>query len=297
METVSDDKQRGGSCVIDLHVHSTFSDGSLTPEQLAEQAKIAGLTGIALTDHDTTDGTGLFVSACASRNIKGIVGVEISVDFQPGTMHLLGYLIDTNHVGLQDALRRVRLAREDRNARILEKLNALGLPLTMPEVEKFAGEDVVGRPHFAQALLAQGRVANTREAFDRYLAKGKPAYCDRFRLSAEESIPLIHAAGGVASMSHPFTLQLSNADLKQYVAKLAGIGLDGIEVFYSEHSKGQEREYLSLVQEFNLIATGGSDFHGKLNPQIRLGVGFGSLQVQDEIMDGLLRAQAARAKS
>lgn len=278
--------------MIDLHTHSTFSDGSCTPEQLAELAAAAGLTAVALTDHDCTDGVARFQTACATQKVRGVAGVEISADVKTGTMHMLGYLIDPSNPALRETLRQIRNGREIRNQEILRKLNALGFALTWEEVASLAGEDVVGRPHFAQAMVARGYVTKREKAFDLYLAKGKSAYADRFRLLPVDCVAAIRGAGGVAVLSHPFTLDLGKAALRSCVAELVDKGLQGIEAYYSEHSAEQTQQYLALAKEFHLVATGGSDFHGEGNPAIKLGVGFGQLDIPDSLMDELDQAGA-----
>ena len=162
--------------MIDLHVHSTFSDGSETPMALAVAAASSGLTAMALTDHDTMRGVNPFLEACSAHGLRGIAGVEVSAEYSHGTMHILGYLVQPGNVELENALESMRAGRGDRNQVILEKLNALGLVMTWDEVAAKAGEDVVGRPHFAMVMLDKGYVKTKEEAFDRYLAKGKVAY-------------------------------------------------------------------------------------------------------------------------
>ncbi len=269
--------------MIDLHTHSTFSDGSQTPKELAEQAKRIGLTAIALTDHDCTDGLDLFLDTCIACGIIGIPGVEISADMNKGTMHILGYMINHKKEALQSMLKRIREGRSDRNEKILEKLNKIGFALTWNEVAELAEEEVVGRPHFAAAMLKKGYIPSKEAAFDLYLGKGKPAYCDRFRLSPADSIAAINNAGGVAVLAHPFTLELNPQDMRDCVKSLQEHGLGGIEVHYSEHTKLQTEQYLKLAKEFGLLVTGGSDFHGEMNPAVKLGYGFGSLNVSDEL--------------
>lgn len=281
--------------MIDLHVHSTFSDGSLTPAQLVERAAEVGLTAIALTDHDCTDGLDLFLAASASARVIGITGVEISADVPRGTMHVLGYCMDHTDAGLNEALRKICHGREIRNRAILDKLNGLGLKLAWEDVAKFAGEDVVGRPHFAQALVEKGLVNSVRAAFEKYLAKGKPAYEDRFRFSPADCIVAITNAGGIAALAHPFTLELNGKNLREYVAELKDMGLQGIEAYYSEHSDRQLEEYLDIARDLGLVITGGSDFHGDINPKIALGKGFGSLKVPDELAEGLIAAAKGRS--
>jgi len=273
--------------MIDLHSHSIFSDGSLTPEELIEQACAAGLRAVALTDHDTTAGLPRFLKAAEGRTVRAIPGVEISADFSPGTMHMLGYFIRPDDPALEERLVWIREGRDQRNAEILGKLNALGFHIAWDEVARHAGADVVGRPHFAQVLLERGMVKTKDEAFDLYLGKGKAAYAERRRFSTEDSIALIRAAGGVAVLAHPFTLGLDDAALRSLIERLAGQGLGGIEVYYSEHSSGLQQAYSRLAEEFGLVATGGSDFHGALASDIRLGSGFGGLRVPDEVVEKL----------
>jgi 3',5'-nucleoside bisphosphate phosphatase len=273
--------------MIDLHTHSTFSDGSLTPEALVEQADAMGLSALALTDHDCTDGHTRFLAACSGRGVRGIPGVEISAEVPKGTLHMLGFFLDGANGQLRATLDEIRDGRKLRNGRILDRLNGLGMNLSWEEVAAFAGEDTVGRPHFAQAMVAKGYVASKEEAFDRYLGKGQAAYVDRFRLSPEDSIAAIRAAGGVAVLAHPFTMGLGPKALREAAIKLKDAGLGGIEAYYSEHSASQHAQYMKLAKDIGLAVSGGSDFHGDLNPAIKLGVGFGNLRVPDELLAGL----------
>jgi len=273
--------------MIDLHSHSTFSDGSLTPGQLVKRAHEAGLTALALTDHDTTGGIPEFLKACGEYGVIGVPGVEISVDVPKGTMHMLGYYIECGHNGLEEVLKRIRFGREERNSEIIAKLNKLGCSLTMADVEAFAPEDVVGRPHFAMAMVQKGFVPSKEAAFNLYLGKGKPAYAERYRMSALDSMNAILKGGGVPVLAHPSTMDLGRKDLKECVRVLVSEGLKGIEVYYSEHNTDQVEEYEALAKEFGLVATGGSDFHGQQNPKIELGRGFGNLRIDDGIVEEL----------
>lgn len=294
--------RRRVSLLIDLHVHSTFSDGSLTPEELAAAGESAGLSAMALTDHDTVGGVERFLAACRAgspaggRTLRGISGVEISADVSHGTLHMLGYGVDPRDPGLNAALQRILGGRAERNREIAAKLQGLGMEVTLEEAAALAGGEVVGRPHFAQVLLAKGHVRSVKEAFDRYLAKGKPAYAERFRFSSEDSVRVILGAGGIPVLAHPATLQLDSAALKRYVGDLRQMGLQGIEVYYTEHSPRQTEEYLALAKTFDLLATGGSDYHGAATPDIRLGKGFGNLSVPDAIFDRLVRSQGEEAR-
>jgi hypothetical protein len=283
--------------MIDLHMHSTFSDGSLTPEALVDEAQAAGLSAIALTDHDSTSGVERFVAACARKGLRGIGGVEMSVDVKKGTLHMLGYFVDPSEERLQAVLARIREGRDDRNHEILEKLCSLGMKLAWDEVAAYAGEDVVSRPHFARAMVEKKYVSSTEEAFDRFLGKGKPAYVDRMRLSPVDSVAAIRGAGGVAVLAHPFTLELKDKALETYVGELKVAGLAGIEVYYSEHTPAQQRAYLDLCRRMGLAPAGGSDFHGLINPAIRIGRGFGNLSVPDEILGDLEARCPGRAQA
>lgn len=271
--------------MIDLHVHSTFSDGTYTPAKLAQMAVRAGVTAMALTDHDSTKGIDEFLAASDDLGLRAVPGVEISANITKGTLHMLGYFVDHTDPGFDASLGKIRRGREDRNIQMVKNLCDMGLEITMEEVAAYAGEDIVGRPHFAMALIEKGYVSNKSEVFNKYLAKGQPAYAERFRFSPEESISEILKVGGVPVLSHPFTLMLNDTDLRKFVGELVDMGLQGIECYYPEHKTALRKKYLKLVKDFDLVASGGSDFHGAMNPKISLGAGFGGLNVPDELVD------------
>ena len=273
--------------MIDLHCHSTFSDGSLTPEQLADEAARIGLTALALTDHDTVAGLPRFQAAAAGKSFRPVPGVELSVDCSSGVMHMLGYWMDTANPELVRQMEWIRNGREMRNRSMLDKLNALGFAMTWDEVQAVAGEDIVGRPHFGQVMIQKGYVKDKNEAFDKWLGDGKPGYADRPRLTAEVAVALIRQAGGVAVLAHPFSLHISKDAMASLFIQLAAAGLAGVECYYSEHSADLTKEYLAMAKQANLVPTGGSDFHGEVSPGIRLGVGFGGLNVPDEALTQL----------
>jgi len=278
--------------MIDLHLHSTNSDGSETPEELVVCGRRAGLKAMALTDHDNMGGTEEFLAACRTHGMTGIAGVEISafVEEGYGTLHILGYGVNPEQPLVVESLGRVLDGRAWRNEQILEKLNGLGLELEWVEVQECAGEDVVGRAHFAQALIDRDYVSSVTEAFDRYLAKGRPAYVDRYRLYPEEGIRMIREAGGVAVIAHPFSWELDEAKLEAGLCELKAFGLAGIEAVYSEYVPEQTVTLLRLAKRLGLLTTGGSDYHGLAKPDIALGKGFGSLCVPDEYLPPLLHA-------
>ncbi len=273
--------------MIDLHCHSTFSDGSLTPEELMAEAGKIGLAALALTDHDTVAGLPRFMAAGAERGVRPVPGVELSVDCAHGVMHMLGYWMDVANPELVRQMEWIRDGRQMRNRAMLEKLNALGLAMTWEEVQAFAGEDVVGRPHFAQVMLQKGYAKDKNEAFDKWLGDGKPGYADRPRLTAEVAVGVIRQAGGVAVLAHPFTLRIGREAMSALFGRLAEAGLSGVECYYSEHSADLTKEYLALAKTHGLVPTGGSDFHGEVSPGIRLGVGFGGLSVPDGVLADL----------
>lgn len=275
--------------MIDLHTHSTFSDGSLTPEQLVREAERARLAALALTDHDSIDGLERFMAACSKSIVRGVPGVEISVDCNPSdaTMHILGYFIDPANAQLNEHVNRLHDGRQHRNEEILKRLNAMGLMLSMNEISSFAGENNVGRLHFAQALMARGYVRTTQEAFDKYLAKGKAGYANRLRFKPLGGVEMIRKAGGIAVLAHPFTLKLGKQALAACVGELVQGGLQGIEVYYPQHSPKLVRQYLDLAAQFYLVATGGTDFHGTPMPDVKLGRGFGVLDVPNAVLEQL----------
>ena len=273
--------------MTDLHLHSACSDGSDTPASLAEKCAAAGLHAAALTDHDTLAGTAEFTAACASRGVRAAAGVELSAEAQSGALHILGYGVDPGHAGLNDALRLCRAGRDGRNEVIARRLRALGADITLGEVAALAGGEVVSRPHFARVLLAKGFVATYYEAFDNYLAKGKPAYADRFRLEPADAIRLIHEAGGLAVLAHPFDYAGSFECLDEKLAALASGGLDGIEVYYTGYGGEQIVDGLRLARRHNLFPTGGSDYHGLAKPGVEIGRGNGFLAVPDACFDAL----------
>lgn len=275
--------------MIDLHFHSTFSDGSFSPEELVELGASAGLTAMALTDHDSTRGVSAFLTAAAAKGIRAMSGLELSVDVPNITVHILAYGCDPDNGPLNEALVQIRDGRYRRNVEILSKLSKLGCYLTWGEVSAYAGDkEVVARPHFAQALIDKGFARSKQDAFDRFLAKGAAAYVDRFRLGPEMALKLIRDAGGVAVLAHPALCGLDSAKLRDFIGKLTAWGLSGIEAYYTGHTAAQVAEYLGYTRVFELIATGGTDFHGTMSPALKIGVGSGSLNVPDDLYDGLV---------
>jgi 3',5'-nucleoside bisphosphate phosphatase len=271
--------------LIDLHTHSTASDGSLSPDDLVIYAKRKGAAAISLTDHDTIEGLGTALAAGKELGLEVIPGLEISAQFPGGSMHILGYYIDPSDPKLNRELDRLQEARRERNPKIIKKLQSLGFPISYDQVQAIA-KGQIGRPHIAQTLFHMGAVSSIEEAFQKYLTKGAPAYEEKLRFSPQEAISMIIQAGGIPVLAHPFTLNYSSLrDLKGIVEKLKDDGLKGIEVIYSEHTSDQTRDYFSLVTELELIFTGGSDFHGDLKKDVDLLVGKGDLRIPYKIVE------------
>ena len=257
---------------IDLHTHSTASDGSLSPRELVRHAKEQGLVALALTDHDTIDGLAQAVAAGAEFDLEVIPGVEISARHPQGSMHILGFFLDYQSDLLAKRLDVLKQARKDRNPQIIAKLNKHGIPVTMEQVEGLSGGGQVGRPHIAQAIYQLGGVKTFQEAFDLYLGSNGLAYVSKFRFPPHEAIGMIRDAQGLAVLAHPFTVGLHTAEtLGPVLEDLMGLGLAGVECYYPEHSSEQQALYLSLARKLGLLITGGSDFHGDIKPDIRLG--------------------------
>ncbi len=273
--------------MIDLHVHSLFSDGSDSPTEIVQKAVNFKISALALTDHDTTDGLSEFLDAAESAGINAVPGIELSADYSPGVMHILGYFIDPTCPELVEELEKVKNGRGNRNIAMLEKLNELGYPLEWDDVAKFAGTDVVGRPHFAAALVEKGLVKNQKMVFAKLLGKGGKAVVKRYRTSPQRSIELIHKAGGLAVLAHPATLDVKGAKLRALLMELNEYGLDGIEIFHPKHNDGQVGMFRKRAEEFGWIITGGTDYHGTFKPDVRLGVGFGDMEITETIYDQL----------
>jgi 3',5'-nucleoside bisphosphate phosphatase len=275
--------------MIDLHCHSVYSDGTDTPEELIAAAELGGLSALALTDHDTVDGLERFLAAGAKSSVEPIPGVELSAEFGTVTLHLLGYLFNPQNTALRQTLEWVREGREVRNSRMLEKLNALGYSLTPQQIRKHAATDLIGRPHFASALLEQGHFSDAKKIYNQLLGKGKAAYVDRRRLTPEQCIEAIRTAGGVAVLAHPMQTRLSMSKLRRLIRRLRDAGLGGLEVWHPSHRPHEINALLRACDEFDLTATGGSDFHGANTPNLQLGRGFGTLCDPDNVPGKLLR--------
>ncbi|HVB96554.1 MAG TPA: PHP domain-containing protein [Chloroflexota bacterium] len=251
---------------VDLHAHTTASDGLLTPSELVELALAYGLRLLAITDHDSTEGVAAALNRAAGTSLEVWPGVEISTDVPRAEVHMLGYFVDIEDSNFQEVLSRCRDSRIWRAQQMVLKLGELGMSLTFERVRQIAGTGSIGRPHVAQALVEKGYVSNLKEAFDLYLNRNGPAYVERFKLSPVEAVQLIKNAGGMPVLAHPTYINPgdgSGFDLSGFVHELTQTGLVGMECHYGDYSPETVRGLSKIAREFDLIPTGGSDFHGR----------------------------------
>lgn len=264
--------------LVDLHTHSSFSDGQHPPGELVRQAEKRALAAVALTDHDTLAGLGEASEAAADLpELRFVPGIEVSARFPHGTLHILGLGIDRRAASIVELARRLRHARTERNPRMIDLLQRLGVEVTMEDVRAAAGaggpddERIVGRLHMAEAIRRKGGAATVQDAFDRYVGRGAPAYVDKEKMDPAETISAIRAAGGAAVLAHPPQLALDEDDLEQTLRRLVDLGLNGIEAYHSDHTPRQIRLYLQLARRYGLFVAGGSDFHGSTKPGADIG--------------------------
>ena len=273
---------------IDLHAHSTASDGSDTPSQLVHRAAEIGLSAVALTDHDTLEGIEEATAAAALTPVRLIPGVELSLEWSQGGMHLIVLFLGPGRGPLRDRLAELQSGRDERNQKMVELLNSLGVSIEYEEVLTEAGGGSVGRPHIAAVMTKHGHVDDIASAFDLWLGKGKPAYVGRRRLLPEEAIGLARMEGAVPILAHPHTMGIDTAeDMATTLRRLRTAGLIGLECHYPLYSPEERLEYVDLARRFDLVPSGGSDYHGRYKVGIDLGVGKGDLKVPDSVLDEL----------
>ena len=280
---------------VDLHLHTTASDGVLSPSEIVRYAKAKGLQAIAITDHDTIEGCEEGLSEGEKIGFEVIPGIEISAEYSPGSMHILGFFLDIHHPLLNERLEYLQKARAERNPKMVAKLNQLGIEMTYEEVLKASGGGQVGRPHFANVLLEKKIVKSFQEAFDRFLKKGAPAYVDKFRFTSKEALRFIREARGVAVLAHPNTLGVNKySELEKLILQLVDEGLQGIEVYYPEHSSAEVAQYKTLADRYNLLPTGGTDYHGIERNELDIGIGRGEMKLPYSIVE---KIKALRSRS
>ena len=279
---------------VDLHCHSPASDGTLPPREVVRLAKDCNLTALALTDHDTVAGCSDAADEAKKLNIDFLCGIEISAEFpHPGTMHILGYGVDPDSPHLKNLTETLIAGRDNRNPKIVEKLNEMGVSVTMDEWHNEAKGNVLGRPQLAAILLRKGYVSSIKQAFDKYIGQGAPAYFDKERLTPKQALERIHAARGLAVLAHPVQLRTPNdAQLQQIIKDLTDMGLDGLEIIHSDHTQTDVEKFTALADRYHLLKTGGSDFHGTNKKDIHLGIANGR-KIPREFFDALKAATRA----
>lgn len=245
--------------IYDMHVHSNASDGTSTSQELVDEALSLGLSGIAITDHDTTDGLRAAQDYIETHHLKldFIPGVEMNTEVEGNEVHMLGYFIDYTNARLNERLAEIREQRQLRAVNMVKKLNDLGVNINFTDVVRQAGTDLIARPHVARALIEAGYCHDIQDAFAKYIGKGKPAFVSRYKFTPEEAVLLIKQAGGIPVLAHPGLI--GNQDLLHGIFET---GIAGLEIYYPEHSEEQIEKYLKMAREHHLLVTGGSDYHG-----------------------------------
>ena len=271
--------------IVDLHVHSTESDGTLTPEDLVAEAKKVGLAAFALTDHDTCQGVGKAMPLAASAGIELIPGIELSTDYHGKEVHIVGLYIDIENEQLLKKTAEYRKCRSERNALMVEALRKEGLSITMEELVAENPDCVITRANIARFLYEHGQIKSVREAFDRYIGDHCKCYVGRLKVASTDAVCLIKEAGGTAILAHPLLYGLSNTNLQKMIDELKPAGLDGLEAIYSTYTTGEEQQMKRLARENGLLISGGSDFHGSNKPDIALGRGRGHLYIPYSVLE------------
>jgi predicted metal-dependent phosphoesterase TrpH len=272
---------------VDLHTHTTFSDGTLTPLQLLQKADYLKIKAIAITDHDEIGAHHLLKNLDYDYHVSVVSGVELSIDITlSGTahLHLLGLFLDVDNDELNYVLNDLRDARQRRAHKIIEKLNDIGLQIKNSEIDEIIGEGSAGRPHIAKLLIDKNIVGSVWEAFNKYLSKGRSAYVSKKKLPLKRAIDLIHNASGLAILAHPVSLKHRRyKDTEDFLRELKYLGLDGVEAYYSTHTPNFTKYLVNAAQRHKLLVSGGSDFHGKVKPETELGRGRGNLNIPDDV--------------
>lgn len=272
---------------VDLHSHTYKSDGSLSPSELVKLAKEIGLSAVAITDHDTVDGLDEALSCGNEIGIKVIPGVELSTEYEGKDIHLVGLFIDHKNEVFANKLQEFVDSRILRNQKMCAKLTEAGIPVDYDDLMNHFKESVVTRAHYARYMLEKGYIKSLPEAFERYIGDHSPCYIPREKITPIDGINLILSAGGVPILAHPVLYHMSKDRLDTLVSSLKEAGLIGIEAVYSTYNQGEERDIRVLAKKYDLLLSGGSDFHGAAKPGLNLGTGYGKLYVPDEFLDNI----------
>lgn len=275
--------------MIDLHVHSDCSDGSLTPSELVREAKHRGVSAIALTDHDTVSGVQEALAASKEYGLLVIPGIELSAVYGSQDIHILGLNIDMGCSEFADRLMQYRQERHKRNEKMLDLMTAAGLPIEREAFYRRYPSSVITRAHFAEYLMEAGAVKSVKEAFDRYLNPGMPCYLPKKKISCKEAVSCILSGNGHPVLAHPMQYNLEPKKLETLLQELISCGLEGIEAVYTSHTEAQERYLRTLAKKYGLRISGGSDFHGSKKPDIQIGTGRGHLYVHHDVLDWITR--------
>ena len=278
---------------IDLHLHTTASDGTETPSETVRLARELGLRAVAVTDHDTVAGVAGAVAAGEALGVEVVPGIEVSSDYRDNNVHILGYFIDPASPALRPVLEWVRTERIARNEKIVAAMAADGLDISIEALRAEYPEAVLGRPHMAEHLMRRGYAASVQEAFDRYLGEGGRYYMPKRRISIARAVETIRAAGGVSVLAHPLQYRYPRGEVVEMIAYAKELGIQALECYYSEHNPDEQDWLLSQAAAFGLGVSGGSDWHGTRKPHIAMGSGMGGLTVPYSVLEGLraLRAQ------
>lgn len=270
---------------IDLHVHSSASDGSLMPEEVVELANNAGLRYFALTDHDTVDGVERALHHAEQfENLDVIPGIELSCYYQNREIHIVGLFVDYKSETFLTELQKLKKAREDRNEKMVQNFANAGILLTIDELKHGNPNSVITRAHFARVLVEKGICKDKNEAFDKYLGIGCPFYLAKPKVTPEHVLGLIKNAGGIAILAHPYSYKFSKSEVECLLDYLIPLGLSGMECYYSTYDDGQTSELRSIALKKNLLVSGGSDFHGAVKPDISIGTGRGNLRIPEKLL-------------
>ena len=281
---------------IDLHMHSTASDGTLTPSELAKSVAAKGLKAAALTDHDTVAGVAEFKKECERLGVEAVSGVEISAKYKT-EMHILGLFVDENNAQLVEKLDELKTTRKNRNAEMLALIQKNGFDITAEDIigQKNGGLlENTGRAHMAKAFVKKGYADSVQDAFDKYLSKGKSCYISRKLFTPEESIKLIKDAGGIAVLAHPYFITKDKDELYELLSWLRKLGLDGVESWYSEYPTEYRDLCLEMCEKLDLMPTGGSDFHADNKPDIKIGEACGGFEIPYELFENLKKVKLER---
>ncbi len=272
---------------IDLHTHSTASDGSMSPAELVKHAKDSGLRAVALTDHDTISGLSEAREQAAVTDIELVNGVELAAWLDDTELHIVGLDIDDTLPEFKNAMEEMQQIREDRNIKMVGLMAAAGVDITIEKLHEKEGDGVLTRANFARYLISAGFVSSINEAFDKYLSPGKPFYLPRKKLMPERAISLIKSAGGIPILAHPMYYKLDRQVLENYLGTLKDMGIEGIEAYYSTNTPEDDEYTLGLAKRFGLKVSGGSDFHGTYKPAISIGTGMGRLDMPYSVLEQL----------